>query len=131
MHGIEKNKGTPLKLDMQWKTVLQLLITTYTILYFLIIIDDITGTLEIDFLSSNGIFLISLSLFYLVGFILSWKKELIAGIILILWYLGVFYIFKTNFIIGDSGPWIAAGIVVLIQGIFYINYWFKIKPKPE
>ena len=131
LQGIEKNKGIPLKVDVQWKIVLQLLTVIYTFLYIIVIIDDITGNLEIDFLSTSGLILISLSILYLVGFIFSWKKELIAGIIFILWYLGVFYIFKTNFIIGDSGPWIIAGIVVPIQGIFYINYWFKLKPKPE
>lgn len=129
LKGIEKNRGTPLKSDEEWKTALRLLTTTYTTLYTLVIIDDITGNLEIDFYSTPGIILIILFLIYSVGFIFSWKKELIAGIIFIFWYAGVIYIFATNFVIGNSGPWAYAGFVVFLQGLYYINYWFKLKPK--
>ena len=127
LQGIKKNKGTLIKSDVQWKIVLQILTITYTILYTIVIINDLTGNLEIDFLNTPGIILLSLILVYIIGFILSWKKELFAGIMFIIWYAGVYYIFKTNSEIGDSGPWIVAGFVVLIQGIFYINYWLKIK----
>lgn len=92
LEGIEKNRGTTLKSIEKWKTALQVLISTYTILYILIIIDDITGNLEIDFYSTPGIILIILFLIYSVGFIFSWMKELIAGIIFIFWYAGVLYI---------------------------------------
>ena len=129
LKGIEVNRGTTFKSNEKWKTALQLLITTYTILYILVIIDEITGHLEIDFYSSAGIILIALFLIYSAGFILSWKKELIAGVIFIFWYVGVIYIFTTNFVIGDSGPWIVAGIVIFLQGIFYLIYWFKNKTK--
>lgn len=122
LKGIEKNRGTPLNLDVKWNTALRLLTTTYTILYVLVIIDDITGNLEIDFYGTSGIILIILFLIYSVGFIFSWRKPLIAGIIFIVWYVGVLYVFTTNLVIGDSGPWAFAGIVILLQGVFYINY---------
>ncbi len=129
LEGIEKNKGTSLKLIEKWKTALQVLISTYTLLYILVIIDDITGNLEIDFYSTPGIILIILFLIYSVGFIFSWKKELIAGIIFIFWYVGVLYVFNTNFLIGDSGPWAYAGVVVLVQGVLYIIYHFEFNAK--
>jgi len=129
LEGIEKNRGTSLKSIEKRKTVLQVLTSTYTILYILIIIDDITGNLEIDFYSTPGIILIILFLIYSVGFIFSWKKELIAGIIFIFWYAGVLYIFNTNYLISDSGPWAYAGVVVLVQGVLYLNYHFEFKTK--
>lgn len=129
LEGIEKNRGTALKSIEKSKTALQILISTYTILYIFIIIDDITGNIEIDFSTTPGIILISLFLIYSVGFIFSWKKELIAGIIFIFWYAGVLYIFNTNFLIGESGPWDFAGVVVLVQGILYLNYHFEFKTK--
>ncbi len=129
LQGIEKNKSIIIKSNERWKIALHTLGVTYSVLYLLIIVDDLTGNLEIDFFSTPGIILISLIIIYSLGFILSRTKELISGILFILWYAGVIYIFSTNAIIGDSGPWIAAGVVVLIQGIFYINYWLKIKPK--
>jgi len=131
LQGMEKNKGAIIKTNERWKIALHAFGITYTALYLLVIIDDITGSLEIDFFSTPGIILLSLIIIYALGFILSRTRELIAGIIFILWYVGVYYIFSTNVIIGDSGPWIAAGVVVLIQGIFYINYWLKLKPKQE
>lgn len=129
LEGLEKNRGATLKSIEKWKTALQILISTYTILYIFIIIDDITGNLEIDFYKTEGIILITLFLIYSAGFILSWKKELIAGITFIFWYAGVLYIFNTNFLIGESGPWDYAGVVVLVQGILYINYHFEFKTK--
>lgn len=129
LKGIEGNRDTTFKSTEKWKTGLQLLISTYTILYILVIISTVTRNFEIDFYTTEGIILIILLLIYSAGFILSWKKELIAGIIFLFWYTGVVYIFTTNFVIGDSGPWIVAGFVILIQSILYFIYHFKYKTK--
>ncbi len=129
LKGIEKNRETPLQSHEKWKTALRLFTTIYTILYFLVIIDDISGNLDIDFYSTPGIILIILFFIYSIGFVYSWKNEIIAGIIFIFWYMGVLYVFNTNFLIGDSGPWAYAGFVVLIQSILYLIFHFKYKTK--
>jgi hypothetical protein len=130
LKGIERNRVTPMKSDEKWKTALRLLTSIYTILYMLVVVDDISGNLDIDFSSTPGIILIILLLIYCVGFIFAWRQELIAGILFIIWYAGVVYIFTTNYTIGNNGPWAFAAFVVLIQGILYIFYSLQYKTKP-
>lgn len=127
LKGIEDKKKIPLKLNEKWKTVLQLLITTYSFLYILVIIEALTISRETVFKRYEGIILITLLLIYTVGFIISWKKELIAGIIFIFWSIGVFYIYIEKFTVSDDGPWIGAWLFILVQSILYFVYHFKIK----
>ncbi len=129
LKGIEDSRGKPLNLSEKSKIALQLFIGIYTVLYLIVIINDVSGNLKIDFYETPGIILISLIIVYSIGFILSWIKELIAGIIFIFWFIGVFYVFNSDPLIGDSGPWAYAGFVILLQGSFYINYHLKFKTK--
>ena len=127
--GIEEKKKIPLKLIEKWKTILQLLITTYTVFYILVIIEGITGKRDIGFYSYEGIILIALLLIYTTGFIFSWKKELTAGIIFIFWSIGVVYIFIEKFAVSDDGPWVGAWLFIFIQSLLYFGYHFKYKIK--
>lgn len=129
LKGIEEKKEIPLKLNEKWRTTLQLLITTYTVLYILVIIEAMTGNRDVDFYSYEGVILIALLLIYTAGFIFSWKKELIAGIIFIFWSIGVIYIFIEKFAVSDDGPWVGAWLFILVQSILYFVYHFKNKIK--
>ncbi len=127
LHGIERSRETPFNSREKWITALQLFTTTYSILYMLVVISSFTGSLDIDYLTTPGIILITLILIYSIGYYYSWRNELIAGIIFSIWYAGVLYIFNTNPKIEDSGPWAYAGFVVFIQSILYFIYYFKFK----
>ena len=127
--GIEEKKKIPLKLNEKWRTTLQLLITTYTVLYILVIIEAMTGSRDVDFYSYESLVLIALLLIYTAGFIFSWKKELIAGIIFIFWSIGVIYIFIEKFTVSDDGPWVGAWLFILVHSLLYLGYHFKYKIK--
>ena len=133
LKGIEEKKKIPLKLIERWRTTLQLFITTYTVLYILVIIEAMTGNRDVDFYSYEGVILIALLLIYTAGFIFSWKKEFIAGIIFIFWCIGVIYIFIEKFPVSDDGPWMSAWLLILVQSILYFVYHSKnrIKQIPD
>ena len=115
----------------QWKFTLRVLLFNYVILYGLYMIQDIILSDPIDFFSWPGIqFPIVLGLF-IAGGILSWKYELYAGILFIIWYGVILYGTLAYFEISNRGPHVLFGFVILLQGIFYLTYHFRIKPKHE
>ncbi len=120
-----KTKGDPLPTErQQWKLALRLLLIIYTILYFITIPTNFMDR-GIDLFNWPGVILIGLLPIYLIGFILSWKWELITGILFIIWYAGLFYLS----IEGNLDPLKFSGFPVFLQGIFYLYYHFKLKPK--
>jgi hypothetical protein len=123
--GYKTKKDPPLTKSQQWKIALRLLVTNYTILYLIFIIKD-SG--KPDLLIWPGVILFGLLAIYLIGFILSWKWELIAGILFIIWYACLFLpvIGPIFFYIG---PVKLFGLPVLIQGILYLYYRFSFKAK--
>lgn len=133
LKGIEEKSQNPLQLNEKWKTALQLFITTYTVLYVLVIIETMTGNHDVDFYSYEGVILIALLLIYTAGFIFSWNKELIAGIVFIFWCVGVIYIYVEKFAVSDDGPWMGAWLFILAQSILYFVYHYKkrIKQIPD
>ena len=130
LQGIIKKRKTPLRVDEKWKISLRLFVSIYTALYILVVIADFSENFNAYFNSTSGRILLILLLIYSFGFVFAWKKELISGIIFILWYAGVIYIFSTNsLMIPTTGPWIVFGMVVLVQAIFYLIYHFKYEVK--
>ena len=125
LKGIEKSKGRILSVYEKWKTTLSTITITFTILYSLVIIEDVSNNLQFSYSKAPGIFLILLAAVYLVGFIFSWKHELYAGIAFILWYIGVFILFKSDLVISNYGPWNFAGFVVFLNGYFFIRYGYQ------
>jgi hypothetical protein len=128
--GWYKHSRTPLpSSQQQWKFTLRALLLNYVILYGLYMTPYILNGDHIDFLGWPGIqFPIVLGLF-IAGCVLSWKYELYAGILFIIWYGVVLYGTLAYFEIQNSGPHVLFGLVILLQGAFYLNYHFRIKPR--
>lgn len=123
-----KNLSRPTK-KQKWNYLLQLLLVCFSLLYMISIIGNFTPSQSI--IGSNadninvfdwpGMILILLLLLYAIGFSLSWKNKLAAGIIFIIWYFGLIVarlLIESNDLIFFSNT----GIVVLLLGILYIYY---------
>ena len=125
LKGIEYKKGQRLTANEKWRESLTTLTITFTVLYSLVIIQDLSGNLQISYFHPPGIFLILLIAVYFTGFVLSWKYEFYAGILFIIWYIGVFILFKSDLVISNYGPWNFAGFVVFLNGYFFIRYGYQ------
>ena len=111
----------------RWKFTLGTLMINYMILYLIYMISDIIFWPAIDLLHIPGVILPLLLALFITGFILSWRDELYAGILFILWYLLVLYgQFRYSEIL-HRGPYMLIGIAILIQGILYIYYHYRLK----
>ncbi len=129
LKGWEKRKGVRLNSDEKWKIGLKILVITFSALYLIVVISNLTGNLTIDYLKSPGIFLILLLILYFTGFMLYWKNEFYAGILFVIWYLGVIIVYLTSFEFSNSGPWGIAGVVILITGLLLVKNKLSIKTK--
>jgi len=127
-----KTKTDPIPTkSQQWKLALRLLATTYTILYLIFVfgVGVSKGVVKIDdLLNWPGVILTGLLAIYLIGFILSWKWVLIAGILFIIWYASLF-IPALQPIAYNLGPLKLLGFPVFAQGVLYFYYHFKLMPK--
>jgi hypothetical protein len=113
--------------QMDWKYTLQLFLHNYVYLYLLVVVSDLTHSKHLDYLSIPFILFPILLIFFIAGVSLSYRKEFIAGIILLLWYAIVIIGSVSYFSFYNTGPWFVFGIPVLLHGILYLIYHFKIK----
>ncbi len=128
--GWYKSAGTtPVLKPQRWKFILRVLIINYAVLYLIYMISDIIYRDSMDFLSIPGIILPVLLGLFIMGFILSWKHELYACIFFLLWYFLVLYGSFKYVEIMHRGPHMQFGVVIFLHGIFYLYYYFRIKPK--
>lgn len=108
----------------QWKFVLRVLLINYSVLYLILVIAELLGTTgkhQIDFPL--------LLLIFGLGFVVSWKKEFIAGIIFLIWCGLLAYEFLGFPGRPYSGPWLLCGIPILLQAIFYIKNHFEFRSR--
>ena len=119
-------------LSKQWKLVLQILLINYTALYFLVILSGIIQPPTWwNFMTDPAVILIVALTIFLIGFALTWNKEMIAGILLIIWY-GIVVFTSINYVeFANSGPASLLGTTVLIHGFLYIIYHLKFKSHQE
>jgi hypothetical protein len=123
------NKTTVLSEKQQWKYVLRVLIINYAVLYGIAVFSDLSYGKGVDYFSIPYIIFPLLLLIFLVGFLLSWKRELYIGFIFLFWCV-VYLCFAIAYTeILQAGPWIIFIIPILFQGIFYIKNHYEFRTK--
>ncbi len=85
MEAEAEKKKRALSTAEQWRMAARILSLAFTVLYLIVVIDDITGHLRINYFKGHGLFLLLLMVIYAAGFVFSWISELYAGIIFIFW----------------------------------------------
>ena len=113
----------------QWKFVLRILLINYSVLYTIVVISEQFSDKPYDYFSLPFILFPILFLVFNIGFAFSWKRELQAGLIFVLWYVILFAGSVGYFELRDSGPWIMFGVPILLQGLFYIKNYLWYKPR--
>jgi hypothetical protein len=100
---------------------LRILLAIYAILYLIFIIENFIPSGYFNPWNAENILIKAFFVFFVIGYIISWKSELTAGVIFILWFIGICYL---DLVISDakSGDGIGMGIPLLVLGILYIVY---------
>ena len=115
--------------QQQWKFVLRILLINYAVLYAIVVFSDLSLGKSVDYFNLPFILFPFLLILFFGGFALSWKREFYAGFIFLIWYAILLFGFITYSEFLRSGPWIIAGIVILLQGIIYIKHHYQYRPK--
>ena len=115
--------------QQQWKFILRILLVNYTVLYFIVVFSELLVGKPANYFSFPFIIYPLLLLIFLVGFILSWKREFLAGIIFLFWCAILIYANIAYTEIDHLGPWALFGLPILLQGIFYIKNHYKFRVK--
>jgi len=124
----------------QWELVLKVLLINYAAIYVLVIFSNVVPKLmgwELitrvddlavwDYTSLLGILLLVLFAIFLLGFVISWKSELISGILFVVWYVFLVILNSIYPEFANSGPSNLFGLTILLQGVFQIVLFFKKK----
>ncbi len=98
---------------------LRILLIIYAIFYLIFITDYFFPTNAVNSWDIENSALKILFVIFVIGYVISWKNELAAGVIFLLWFIGMCY---ENFFLctSDCGAGIAMGIPLLILGILLI-----------
>ena len=93
---MESTKSNSQKKKKIFPTVLHLLTFIYGLLYLIFFIgsflpSEINGFIEEPF-NLEGILVKLLFVVFLIGFFISWKREGLAGLIFIFWWVGMWYL---------------------------------------
>ena len=114
--------------QQQWKFILRVLLINYAVLYSIVVFSELSVGEPVNYLSFPFIIYPLLFLIFLIGFLLSWIKEFIAGYIFLFWF-AILIVANVAFSeIFHLGPWAAFGLPVLLQGIFYIKNHKRFRP---
>ncbi len=115
--------------DEQWKRGLRLSMTVITVIYLMGMVAEMIRT-NYEFWSKPYYFMFPLLLLFLIAFILSWRNEMVAGSLLMLWYLGVIILSEASPWIGENvGPFKIYSFPGAVMGFLFLVYWYRIKPK--
>ncbi|MGD9931072.1 MAG: hypothetical protein AB7U05_13720 [Mangrovibacterium sp.] len=136
LEGCKEEARTKMTEQQEWHIILRVLLINYAVNYLIYMYQDLVFSAPLNLWAFPGLVFPVLLAIFLMGFALSWKSEVLAGIFFILWYLIALAVSVGYTDIFNRGPMIMVGLTLLMQGIFYIrnHYKFKLKdpviPKP-
>jgi hypothetical protein len=115
------SKATIPSEQKQWRFILRVLLINYAVLYSIVVFSELSVGEPVNYFSFPYIIYPLLLLIFLVGFLLSWKRELLTGYIFLFWSALLIFANVAYSEIRTLGGWALFGLPLLLQGIFYIK----------
>ena len=115
------SKATVPSQQQQRRFILRVLLINYAVLYSIVVFSELSVGEPVDYFSFPFIIYPLLLLIFLVGFLLSWKREFLAGYIFLFWFAVLLFANIVFPVILHLGGWAAFGLPILLQGIYYIK----------
>lgn len=125
----KSTEATAASKKLQWKYLLRVLLVNYFVLYAIVVFSEMIKGRPREYLSLPFMLFPLLLLLFLAGFLLSWKREVLAGYIFLLWSAILVFGNLAYFDLRDSGPWLMFGLPVLVQGLLYLNRHYQYRAK--
>ena len=111
-----------MKVKSKSNKILQILTAAFAVYYFAVIaFAFFTGSLSFSNLNDN--LQVVLLFIFLAGFVLSWTREKMAGIILMIWNAGVWIYNLCLYREDDGGMFM--GVPIIVIGALLLLQWYK------
>lgn len=123
------SKATVPSQQLQWRFILRVLLINYAVLYSIVAFSELSVGEPVNYFSFPFIIYPLLFLIFLVGFLLSWKREFLTGYIFLSWCAILIFANVAYSEISTLGGWALFGLPILLQGIFYIKNHNKYRLK--
>lgn len=115
------SKVTPPLEPQRWRFILRVLLINYAVLYSIVVLSELFAGEGVNFLSFPFVIYPLMLLIFSLGFLLSWRSELLAGFIFLIWFVISLFATLAYSEISRLGPWVLFGLPILLQGVFYIK----------
>jgi hypothetical protein len=115
---------TPEVKKRKFPTTLQILTSIYALLYLVFIIDNFLPAKGFNpYDLENSIVKLLFALF-LVGYYFSWKNEGVAGLIFVIWWIGMWCLalFVAKI---DRGAGVVMGLPLFVLAILFMVSWYR------
>ncbi len=123
-----KNRDPRPAVHEQWKLFLNVSILSAVVIHFILMLWNLTSIVPERWISGPYMYLIMLFIVFLIAAAISRRNELIAGLLMVAYYIVIIYLIDVS-IIDDIGPYGLVNFPVLILGILYLVYWIYIRPR--
>ncbi|MEZ5070015.1 MAG: hypothetical protein R2751_03350 [Bacteroidales bacterium] len=129
LYGQAKRRQDIPQLQEQWRRGLTLAMVSITFIYFMGMVAEMTRSYYV-FWSKPFYYMFPLLILFLVAFAFSWKNEMMAGSLILLWYLGIT-------VLSEASPWIYQYVGPLriysfpglVMGFLMLVYWYRYRNK--
>jgi len=121
---MKNDSESPEAKKRKFPTTLQILTSIYALLYLIFIIDNFLPAKDFNPYDLENSIVKLLFVLFLVGYYLSWKNEGGAGLIFIIWWIGMWcpalFVVET-----DRGAGVVMGLPLFMLGILFIVSWHR------
>jgi hypothetical protein len=107
--------------------ILKIITFIFGLLYLVFIVESfISSQNEPQVSKTEQTVVTLLFVVFLIGYLFLWKNELYAGLIFLLWYIGMCYL-GLFVAVTDKGASMVLGFPLLVLAILFIISWFRNK----
>ena len=121
---MEYNSVSNSKVKKKHPKILLTLTTIYVVLYTLLLLSFLIFEYSYTKITFEGIIVSLAFIIFFLGYYYSWKNEMIAGIIFIIWW-GIMCFIGLVVAERDRGVAVVMGFPMFIIGILLVIYWFR------
>ncbi len=112
----------------QWNLFLYMALLSAVLIHFILLLVNLTSMAPGRWISGPYLYLNILFIVFLVAAAISRRNEMVAGLLMVAYYLVIIYLIEVR-IIDDIGPYGLILFPVLILGLLYLVYWIYLRPR--
>ena len=112
----------------QWKLFLNVALLSAVLIHFILLLVNFTSMAPERWISGPYLYLNILFIVFLTAAAISRRNELVAGLLMVAYYLVIIYLIEVR-IIDEMGPYGLFLFTVVILGLLFLVFWIFLRPR--